>query len=307
MSADGHKRPIIIIKRGGGHDDEHGGAWKIAYADFVTAMMAFFLVMWLLSSVSDQQRRGVAQYFNATSIMDLRSGNSVMDGSRSVLNGADSQMVPISTTKQDTPPGDDDPALVVHSAAVDTDNEGQLAGAGSGADRVETQRLDAARAELDRMTKSGELKNLSDNISVQMTPEGLRLQIFDRDGEAMFAAGATEPSARLQAILSALLPVLKGAPNEMIITGHTDGQPYDKGGYTNWELSSDRANATRRFLQLQGLPAKRIFKVEGRAAADPLLPASPDDPRNRRIALTLLRTSAVAEMQSATSPPAKSP
>ena len=309
MSAEGsHKRPIIIIKRSAGHDDEHGGAWKIAYADFVTAMMAFFLVMWLLSSVSDKQRRGIAQYFSAASIMDLRNGSGLLDGSRSALNGADSQMVPMNTTKQDTPPGDDDPAQVVHSAPVDTDNEGMAPAAGqtsgpstgSGAnnDRVEAQRLDAARAELERMTQAGELKQLASNISVQMTPEGLRVQIFDRDGEPMFLPGAAEPNRRLITILDALMPVLNGVKNGVIITGHTDAQPLDKNGYSNWELSADRANATRRYLEGHGMDGARFFKVEGRSSADPLLPQSPADPRNRRIALTLLRADAAAQMQS---------
>jgi chemotaxis protein MotB len=299
MSSDAKdaKRPIIIIKRGGGHDDDHGGHWKIAYADFVTAMMAFFLVMWLVNAVSDKQRRGIARYFNATAIMDLRTGDGMLDGSRSALNGAESSMTPIPQHPEETPPADDN--QVSHNAPVDSDNAGDLAS--SGHDQGEQQRFDAVRAQLDQMTQQGSLKDVSQNISVEMTPDGLRVQIFDRDGSSMFAPGSAEPNRRLTTILDALMPVLAGVRNGMVITGHTDSAPLDRHDYSNWELSADRANSTRRYLEAHGIAADRMVKVEGRAASDPLLPNAPGDPRNRRIALTLLRAGAAAGMRSAAS------
>jgi chemotaxis protein MotB len=297
MSSDAKDKRPIIIKRHAAHDDDHGGHWKIAYADFVTAMMAFFLVMWLINAVSDKQRRGIARYFSATAIMDLRSGDGLMDGSRSAMNGAEAAMVPMDQHSPESPPADDN--QVARNAPVDSENSGDLAN--SGHDQGEQQRFDAVRAQLDQMTHEGALKEVAQNISVEMTPDGLRLQIFDRDGESMFATGSAEPNKRLTTILDALMPVLGGVRNSMVITGHTDSQPLNRSGYSNWELSADRANSTRRYLESHGISASRMVKIEGKADADPLLPQSPTNARNRRIALTLLRAGAAAQMHSAAS------
>jgi len=156
-------------------------------------------------------------------------------------------------------------------------------------DRLERQRFEALKAELERMMKQGELRDLADNLSIEMTPDGLRIQIFDRDGEAMFAPGGIEPTPRLARILSVISQVLVTVQNKVIIAGHTDGQMMQKGQYSNWELSTDRANATRRQLEADGLPSMRFVRIEGRAATDLLLPQAPTDPRNRRIAVTVLR------------------
>ncbi len=302
MSSGGHEqRPIIVVKKHGAHDDDHGGHWKIAYADFVTAMMAFFLVMWLLSSVSEKQKLGIARYFSAASISDLRAGDGMMDGSRSALNGADSQMVPVSKSHE----GEADSGEEASAGREDDAAHAKPATSASSDDRTEQQQFNAIKGELDQMTRQGELREMSQNISVQMTPDGLRVQIFDRDGQAMFAAGSAEPNRRLTMILDALMPVLASVRNEMIITGHTDNQKLSRPAYTNWELSADRANATRRYAETHGLMEGRIFKVEGRSASDPLLPQAPDDPRNRRIALTLLRNSVASQMHTAPQSPEK--
>lgn len=300
MSHDANnKRPIIIVKKHAAHDDEHGGHWKIAYADFVTAMMAFFLVMWLINAVSEKQRRGIAQYFSAVSVMDLNTGNGMLNGNRSVLNGADSQLSPMQMSRSDDSNKDDDESEPSHDSKVDTDQRGNLDKQNT--DRSEAQRLQAMRSELDHLTQDGALKNLAQNISVEITPEGLRVQIFDRDGAPMFEPGSADPNHRLSVILASLAPVLAAVPNKMVITGHTDNQAFDKGGYGNWELSSDRANSIRRFMEAHGIDNARMFKVEGRSSTDPLLPEAPGDARNRRIALTLLRNSAATKMQSANS------
>ncbi len=163
------------------------------------------------------------------------------------------------------------------------------------------------KAELERMVREGSLKDVSDNLKIEMTPEGLRIQIFDRDGAAMFTPGGTEPTPRLSRILGVIGNVLSTVRNSVILTGHTDNQPLQRGIYSNWELSSDRANAARRMLESNGVAGARMLKVEGRAATDPLLPAAPTDARNRRIAVTILRSDVDSTLKSAPRPPRAAP
>jgi chemotaxis protein MotB len=283
MSAQGESKKRIVIKRPIHEEDGHGGQWKIAYADFVTAMMAFFLIMWLLNTVNEKQKLGLARYFNATSIMDMRSGDGVMDGSHSALDGAESKMTPISESHDE-------------DTAEDASDQADAGGAARRAEsRTDRQRLDAVAAEVQRLNSEGKLGS-AQNVSVDVTPEGLRIQVFDRDTEAMFAPGSAEPNPRLAAILGAIAPVLGGVRNGVVVSGYTDNQPLPRAGYGNWELSADRANGARRVLEANGLASTRFVRVEGRGATDPLLPQSPTDPRNRRIALTLLRASAAPPM-----------
>ncbi|HWX51625.1 MAG TPA: flagellar motor protein MotB [Roseomonas sp.] len=297
MSADDHpKRPIIVKRHHGDHDDEHGGQWKIAYADFVTAMMAFFLVMWLLSSTTESQREGIAQFFTASSALDLPAGNGVLSGGRSVLVAGESRhdsLTPVSDggLRQDREGGEaagegEAPQAVPNTAAA-------------ARDPIERQRFDAMKAELERQMQSDQLRDFAQNIQLEMTPEGLRLQIFDRDGAAMFLSGSAEPTPRLARILQVVGSVLTTVPNEVVVAGHTDGDAFSRGHYGNWELSADRANSARRGLEQAGVPAQRMFRVEGKAAVEPLLPEAPGDPRNRRIAITVLRSDVVAEARAA--------
>jgi chemotaxis protein MotB len=276
-------------RRGGGkrasHDEAHGGQWKIAYADFVTAMMAFFLLMWLVSSATETQRAVIAKYFTTTSIFDLPKGNGVLDGGRSVMSGAEAK------TERLMPSGQGGGEQRKAASADD----GQ-ASAGAKA-QMERQRFEALKAELEKMMHDGELKDLANNLAIDMTPEGLRIQIFDRDGEAMFASGDTEPTPRMSRILGVIGDVLQTVKNGVIIAGHTDSQILKRGAYSNWELSSDRANGVRRRLESGGLDQARVLRVEGLAATDPLLPRSPLDPRNRRIAITVLRGDVEMQMR----------
>ena len=269
----------IIIRRikKSGHDAHHGGAWKVAYADFVTAMMAFFLIMWLLSSVTSTDREVIAKYFTSTSLFDLPAGNGVLSGGRSVLDGANPKPIRGAASPKD--------AKIKNDTAKDA-NQAALPHA---MDRAETQRLEALKAEMEQMMRDGDLKGEASHVELAITPEGLRIQIFDRDGEPMFAPGSTEPQPRLKAILTVIAEVLGPVPNAIIVSGHTDSQSFQHGNYSNWELSADRANAVRRTLEADGLASGRVIQVEGRAASDPLIPQRPLDPRNRRIAITLLR------------------
>jgi chemotaxis protein MotB len=282
-------------RRGVAHDDAHGGQWKIAYADFVTAMMAFFLLMWLVSSATESQRAMIAKYFTTTSIFDLPKGNGVLDGGKAVMAGAEAK------TERLTPSGMG--GLQQQPVAVKAENDAASDAKAS----VERQRFEALKAELEKMAHDGELKGLADNLTIDLTPEGLRIQIFDRDGEPMFASGDAEPTPRLARILEVIGEVLQTVKNGVIISGHTDGQILKRGTYSNWELSSDRANSVRRRLENGGLAANRVLRVEGRAATDPLLPQEPLDPRNRRIAITVLRSQVETQLRQQVATPPGSP
>lgn len=270
------KRPIII-KRITAHDDAHGGQWKVAYADFVTAMMAFFLIMWLLSATTSNDRQVIAKYFMSTSIFDLPAGNGVLNGGQSVLDGSDAKPVRGTQVRRDD------------KARQTKDAQSAEATPPATRDRTERQRFEALKANLEQVMMSGELKSEAHNMDVSMTADGVRIQIFDRDGEPMFSPGGIEPLPRLKAILDVVAQVLGTVQNSIIVSGHTDARPLQRGPYSNWELSADRANAVRRTLEANGLAPGRIIQVEGRAATEPLLPLTPLDPRNRRIAINILR------------------
>ncbi|MGC1410596.1 MAG: flagellar motor protein MotB [Acetobacteraceae bacterium] len=273
-------------RRGGHEEAGHGGQWKVAYADFVTAMMAFFLIMWLVSSATETQRAVIAKYFSTTSLIDLPAGNGVLNGGKSMIDQATQK------SERLTPKGrSGDPH------ARDNTQTAPAPDTHAVQDRLERQRFEALKAELERMMRQGELRDLANNLSIEMTPEGLRIQIFDRDGESMFAPGSADPTSRLSRILMVISQVLQTVQNKVILAGHTDGQVMQRGLYTNWELSADRANAVRRQLEADGLSPNRTVRVEGRAAMDLLLPQTPADPRNRRIAVTVLRGEAETSSQ----------
>ncbi len=276
MSDPRHAKRPIIVKRQAAHDDEHGGQWKVAYADFVTAMMAFFLIMWLLATATQNERAVIARYFSTSSVFDLPSGSGVLSGGKAVLNGGElksDQIVTSLRTRKGRDDGNDLPATTTR-------------------ERLEHQRFEALKAELEHMEQQGALKTLAAHLSLEMTSEGLRIQIFDRDGDAMFATGSYEPNPRLSTILGVVGEVLGTVQNSVIVTGHTDAQVLQRPTYSNWELSADRANAVRRQLEAGGLAPGRFVSVEGRAATELLMPQSPTDPRNRRISITILRSGA---------------
>jgi chemotaxis protein MotB len=287
-------------RRGGGrrraaHDDAHGGQWKIAYADFVTAMMAFFLLMWLVSSATETQRAVIAKYFTTTSIFNLPKGNGVLDGGKAVMAGAEAK------TERLTPSGMGGLQQQPVAAKADEDTASNTDA------KMERQKFEALKAELEKMAHDGELKGVADNLAIDLTPEGLRIQIFDRDGEPMFASGGSEPTPRLARIIDVVADVLQTVKNGVIVSGHTDAGVLKRGTYSNWELSSDRANSVRRRMETDGLALNRVLRIEGRAATDPLLPAEPLDPRNRRIAVTVLRSKVETQLRQQPPPPGQSP
>lgn len=334
-----NERPLIIkrVKKGGGHG-HHGGAWKVAYADFVTAMMAFFLLLWLLNVTTDVQKRGIADYFSPAALSQSTSGSGGMlggltiidKGSRISANGVPSVVIgqappdarrgrksldvgasPRETNGGPKPPGDEGAKLTAKNLnPAARDQAARNGTAGTGKVRVETKAVAEAKAELAKeetrkeqaafekaqqelrqaIDDSPELKALKDSLLVDMTPQGLRIQIVDQKNQSMFPTGSAQMTPRTRLLLQKIAGVIAKLPNKISISGHTDAAPYPTDAtYDNWELSSDRANASRRVLIESGLPPERISQVVGRADEDPLIKANPLDPRNRRISIVLLR------------------
>ena len=301
------KRPLIIVKRTrraeGGH---HGGAWKIAYADFVTAMMAFFLVMWLVASVSKQERAAIFQYFKNPS---MQQGKSVqpapgMDGpggaSTSPINlggGLDSPRTSLVGTPTQLGAGAQNASVSPSSSlpqkpAPSTGNEPSPSQAGQpiSPQAAERERLEALQNQLrEAIAKSQALKPFKDQLLIDIMPQGLRIQIIDARNRPMFDVGSAKLKSYTVAILRKLAPYLASVPNSISITGHTDATPYiGSPGYTNWELSADRANAARRILVASGLPEGKIARIVGLADSAPMDRVHPFSPVNRRISIIVM-------------------
>jgi len=285
----GNLQPIIIkkIKKGGhGH---HGGAWKVAYADFVTAMMAFFLLLWLLNVTTDEQKEGIAEYFSPTVAVSPSSGGAGIFGGDSAFKTdtkIDSSnpfgfMVdkPTSSDSSDSPSSKDDARDIDQSEAERVVAE------------LEEQKFDEAEEELNKAIEATpELASLSASLLIDRTPEGLRIQIVDQENKPMFPLGSAEMYDHTRQLITLVAQVIQKLPNKIAIAGHTDATPYRPGAtFTNWELSADRANASRRVLEQAGVGQERLFRISGKADTELLEPADPKSPRNRRIAILLLR------------------
>jgi chemotaxis protein MotB len=288
MAADG---AVVIkkIKKGGDHG-HHGGAWKVAYADFVTAMMAFFLLMWLINTTTPEQKRGIADYFAPSAVSKSESGaGGVLAGSAPAQDGAKSagsaafvvQLKDAAETKR-TPPRD------TASGSLESGLRG-------GQDRRASQALEAAASRLRQAMQSmPDLAELSKHVLIEQTEEGMRIQLVDQGERSMFAPGEAEPMPRIRRLLAEVAQSVASVPNRLVVTGHTDGQPFNgPGGYSNWELSAARANAARRILEENGLPQNRIAQVSGKAGSDPLYPDNPYASANRRISILLVKEAPV--------------
>jgi chemotaxis protein MotB len=269
------KRPIVIrrIVKGGGH---HGGAWKVAYADFVTAMMAFFLLMWLMGTTSKPQRAAIADYFNNPSAQIGASPTPRPNGMEGP-GGA-------STSPIDLGGGLDQPTVVPPNAPLSDEEAEQQAA------EAEQRRMEEVRDQLEQaMAANAALAPYKDQLLIDMTDEGLRLQIVDQESKPMFDVGSAQLLPSSERILREIAKVVAQVPNRIIITGHTDARLYANPSYTNWELSADRANAARRELIRDGLPEAKVAKVVGLASSVLLDPKDPMAPINRRIAIILLK------------------
>ncbi len=282
--------PIIVkkIKKGGG--GHHGGAWKVAYADFVTAMMAFFLLLWLLNVTTKEQKLGIADYFdpNPKIAMKESGANGMMGGLSISKDGAmTSDKQPVNAPEQSN-----SPSLRPGQDKITEDKFQEEKR------KREEASFKKAEEEIKKaIEESPDLKELAKNLMMDMTPEGLRIQIVDSEGKPMFPSGSADMYERTQKLLQNVAQVIRKMPNEISVRGHTDGVPYSKGnGYSNWELSADRANASRRVLINTGFPEKRINNVLGKADKDHLLADKPNDAQNRRISIVLLREELVTQV-----------
>jgi chemotaxis protein MotB len=278
-------QPIIIkkVKKGGGA--AHGGAWKVAYADFVTAMMAFFLLLWLLNAVTDEQLEGIANYFAPASIAKTTSGSGGLLAGKT-LGEQGVQQSPSSTpsVSMELPPPK------AGEGSSDQENNPPANVQEAIRKREEKKFKEVAKNLRQAFEKVPNLKQLAKSLIIDDTPEGLRIQITDQDGLPMFPSGSAKMYLNTKKILELVSKAIKMMPQDIAISGHTDAVKFgNNASYGNWELSSDRANAARRQLIHFGVEKDRISRVAGNAATEPLLPDDPNNARNRRISIVLLR------------------
>ncbi len=274
-------QPVIIkrIKKGGhGH---HGGAWKIAYADFVTAMMAFFLLMWLLGSTTRGDLQGIADYFNSPLQVALSGGSGSGDASHVIKGGGQDLTRSTGQVKR----GD----IEAQRKRVN------LAAARAEQRRVDRERLEALKAKVEGVLAGNpRLMEFRNQIRLDLTPEGLRIQIVDEQSRPMFDLGGAVVKDYMRDILREIGKVLNGVDHRVSLSGHTDSAPYGGGerGYSNWELSGDRANASRRELIAGGMATEKVVRVVGQAASMLLDETNPRNPVNRRISILVLNREA---------------
>lgn len=277
MAKSDEERPIIVVKKikKGGHG-HHGGAWKIAYADFVTAMMAFFLLMWLLGSTSEGDLKGISDYFKSPLKVALIGG----PGSGTATNIIDAGGTDLSRSVGQIKSGSSD------KAASSNTTSGSEA-----AEKAESQRLLELKGEIEGLIDASDLmKQFKNQIMLDITPEGLRIQIVDERNRPMFDSGSAVLNDYMKDILRSLTKLLNQVPNKLTLSGHTDATPYALGnkGYSNWELSADRANASRREMTMAGMPDNKMLRVVGLASSVSLDEKDPFAAVNRRIAIVVM-------------------
>jgi len=331
-------QPIIVkkIKKGGhGH---HGGAWKVAYADFVTAMMAFFLLMWLLNVTTEEQKNAISNYFDPTHprvSSDLSGSGGILGGMTMSPDGAQvSNVQSVAAPQQRVTPksgmakgnqdsqkgssefeGDSFDVEIEGRIPSDTDRAAREDGENNLQDglnildvaqNIQQEELEQMKALVEasenadfeeikdqiikEVEQAPELADLMDNLMIDITPEGLRIQIVDSEGRSMFPIGSAKMFGFMQKLVAKVTQVIIQQTNQISVRGHTDGKPYPKGArYNNWNLSSDRALASQSEMIGNGLTVSRVDNVVGKADREHLLPEEPLSPRNRRISIVLLR------------------
>jgi chemotaxis protein MotB len=299
MAGDGKKlQPIIVKKIKKSGRTVHGGAWKIAYADFVTAMMAFFLLMWLLGSTTEGDRKGLSEYFSAPLKVSMDGGTGA-GASRSILPGGGKDLT--EKVGQTVRGASDDP---IKRRAAEEAAKAEIA-------RQDARRMANLRARVEAMiTSNPKLNEYRSQIRLDTTPDGLQIQIVDDQNRPMFDSGSALVKPYMREILREIGSALNEVENRISLAGHTDSKPYGNGerGYSNWELSADRANASRRELVAAGMPDEKLGRVIGLAASSLLEPLTPTAPVNRRITITVMTREAEARlMGNATIAPSTTP
>ena len=275
-------QPIIVKKIKKGSHAAHGGAWKIAYADFVTAMMAFFLLMWLLGSTSEGDKKGIADYFQSPLKVALLNGGSGSGDSSSLLKGGGQDLTRSSgqVKRGDVPA----PRNTINLQALRQEQRA-----------AEAAQLQALSQQVATEFKNNEkLAKYASQIKLDMTRDGLRIQIVDAMARPMFDSGSALVKPGLRELLRVIGGVLAEVPNRLTVEGHTDALPFAGGdrGYSNWELSADRANASRRELVAGGLTEQRVLRVIGLASSQPFDHQNPNEPQSRRIAIIVMNRDA---------------
>jgi len=296
--------PSITIKKimDDGHGGAHGGAWKIALADMMTAMMAFFLLMWLLGASNADQRKSIADYFKPTShsnvTMGKLAGSDGMLGGRSVIDpdgfpfsAKQTSALNMVTPRSQGGPTENDPS----PNGSDSKESGQDGDPGKKSAAAAAAAADAANFEKmekeikEALAKNPKLDKLKDQVQFARDKDGLRIEIIDKADFAMFGLGTTTMTPRAQALLTEVSKTLAALPNKVAIRGHTDSVQFaNTDDRNNWSLSAERAEETRKIIEKKGIPGNRFAKIEGVADTAPYNPNDPKDPRNRRISITVM-------------------
>ena len=279
---------IRFIKKKGGHAAAHGGAWKVAYADLVTALMAFFLLMWLLNSTSSNTKAGIAGMFQDPDFFNTEKGKAILQEYEIQKSG----ILPGGTGMKGGPDGQGGPTV-----AVPEEDPGEK----------ERQRMEETAQSIGKAFREDKLlEAFKDQISFEFTAEGLRIQIQDKLAQVLFDSGSAKLKPYTLSILKEIGQELGKLPNQLLIGGHTDAVRYPDQTYTNWELSADRANAARRVLESAGVKPTQVQRVIGYSDRIPLDNRDPADPQNRRISILVLSSATVkAEEERQKSTPAK--
>jgi len=295
--------PVIIIKKiiDDGHGGAHGGAWKIALADMMTAMMAFFLLMWLLGASNDDQRKSIADYFKPTSqsmiAIGQLAGSNGMFGGRSIIDpdgfpfsakqtGLLERLTPRSEggPNPNTEPGKENENPYSDPDKLSEEQKKEVAAAKEQADFAKLEQ------EIEqKLSQNKKLEGMKDQVSITRDKDGLRIEIIDKADFAMFPSGATSMQSKASNLIAEIAASLVDIPNKVAIRGHTDSVQFQNPeGRNNWSLSAERAEVTRALLEKKGIKENRFARIEGVADTDPFNPKDPRDPRNRRMSITVL-------------------
>jgi chemotaxis protein MotB len=275
-------RPIIIKRVRKSAHAHHGGSWKVAFADFATAMMAFFLLMWLMGSTTEEQKGAISEYFTNPSAV---AGTSTMPSPTAVQGpgGASTSVIRLGGGME-LHRSDSTSENATAAGAAMTAEDAEKA-----AEALDKERLDALLQELrEAIDQRESLAKFKDQILLDVTPEGVRIQIIDHERRSMFPLGSHTLEPFADDILRELANIIGAVPNRISISGHTDSRPYGRPNYGNWELSADRANAARRSLLNGGLTDQKIGRVIGLASSVLLDVNAPDSPINRRISIVVM-------------------
>ena len=284
--------PIIVKKIiDEGHGGAHGGAWKIALADMMTAMMAFFLLMWLLGATNTDQRKAIADYFKPTAMtqsaltVNTTSGSTGLMGGQSIIDetalpqaAAQTGLMQVLQPRDTTGNRDSEK----DKGDLSQDEKSRIA---SELDKANFEKLEKELQE--KLSKDKELSNLKENVVISREKEGLRIDIIDKADFTMFGLGNSKLTPKSQGLIEEIARSLAGMPNKIKVRGHTDALVFKGGERNNWSLSAERADVTRQILIQKGIDEKRITRIEGVADTEPFVASDPLDPRNRRISVTV--------------------